>query len=170
MIAEGRGRVRLRKMAGYFWLAAWIVVLYVVAAPWRHLGGLVDERLRWLEWFVLVTALPIGFTAGRFARDAAEHDGRRTHSRLLRLVLYPPAILTAAVLIALTAIGERGSIGVVATAFLSYWAGLDIAFGAVPLMEGKSYRFDRALEAEPVVAERAPASREMAWVPPWERV
>ncbi len=144
---EGR-RIRMRKAAGYLWLAAWVVVLYVVAAPWRSLGGLVDERLRWLEWCVLVTALPISFTAGRFARDAAVAGEKWTHLRLLRILLYPAAVLTAVGLVVLTWIGQRGPIGVVATGFLAYWAGLDLAFGAVPLMEGKSYRFDHALDPE----------------------
>jgi hypothetical protein len=51
-------------------------------------------------------------------------------------------------LIALSIVGERGPIGVVATAFLSYWAGLDVAFGAVPLMEGRSYAFARPLDPD----------------------
>jgi len=156
-----------RKLAGTSWLVAWILVLYAVAAPWRNLGGLVDERLRWLEYVVLVTGLSIGFTVGRFGRDAAESGPGRTHARFLRFLLYPPAAITAAGLVVLTALGERGTIGVVVTAFLSYWAGLDLAFGAVPLMEGKSYRFDRALDPAPVSLRREGRGDE--WVPPWER-
>ena len=85
-----------RKLAGTVWLATWILVLYAVAAPWRSLGGLVDERLRWLEYFVLLAGLSIGFTIGRFGRDAAEASPGRTHARFVRYLLYPPAALTAA--------------------------------------------------------------------------
>lgn len=165
---EGRNN-GLRRVLGWVWLAAWIVVLYLVAAPWRELGGLEDERLRWLEWFVLVTGLPVGFTMGRFARDAAVREARRTHARLLRFLLYPPAALTAVSLIALSVGGERGPIGIVVTAFLAYWAGLDLAFGAVPLMEGKSYRFDRALDPEPEPRAKAPSEPDDVWAVPWER-
>lgn len=156
-----------RKLAGTVWLAIWIVVLYAVAAPWRSLGGLVDERLRWLEYFVLLAGLSIGFTIGRFGRDAAEAYPSRTHARFVRFLLYPPAALTAAGLVVLTAVGERGPAGVAVTAFLAYWAGLDLAFGAVPLMEGKSYRFERPLDLEPLADLRR--DREDSWVPPWER-
>jgi hypothetical protein len=156
-----------RKLAGTLWLAVWILVLYVVAAPWRSLGGLVDERLRWLEYVVLLAGISIGFTIGRFGRDAALSDARRTHARFLRYLLYPPAAITAAGLVVLTALGERGAAGVVVTAFLAYWAGLDLAFGAVPLMEGKSYRFERPLDGEWIPERRG--GRAARWVPPWER-
>lgn len=149
MPAQERKQIRLRKAAGVAWLAIWIVVLYLVAAPWRELGGLVDERLRWLEWCVLVTVPPVGFTTGRFARDVAVKGRRRTHAHFLRILLYPAAILTAASLGVLAWIGERGPMGVVFTGFLCYWAGFDLAFGAVPLMEGRSYRFHRLLDPEP---------------------
>jgi hypothetical protein len=64
------------------------------------------------------------------------------------VALYPPAIVAATALVALSAVGERGPVGVVATAFLAYWAGLDVAFGAVPLMEGKPYAFARPLDPD----------------------
>ncbi len=151
-----------RRLAGWAWLAGWTGLLYAVAAPWRDLGGIVDERLRWLEGFVLLSALSIGFTIGRFGRDSAEDGSGRTHARFLRFLLYPPALLTAAGLIALTALGQRGATGVAVSGFLAYWAGLDLAFGAVPLMEGRPYRFDRPLDPEPGRRERP------GWTPPWE--
>lgn len=157
-------RGALRRVAGAVWLTGWILVLWAVAAPWRGLGGEETELLRWLEAAVLGTGLVAGFLIGTFARDAALSDPRRTHARLLRIVLYPPAILTAGSLIALAFVGKRGPAAVVATAFLAYWAGLDLAFGAVPLLDGRSYRFDRPLEGE----ESAPDDEER-WVPPWER-
>jgi hypothetical protein len=64
------------------------------------------------------------------------------------VALYPPAVVAAIALVALATGGERGPVGVVATAFLSYWAGLDVAFGAIPLLEGRSYAFDRPLDSD----------------------
>ncbi len=145
---QERWRLGRRKAAGYLWLALWAVVLYTVASPWTSLGGVVDERLRWLERVVLVTAPPIGFTIGQFARDAAVRDSRWTHLRLLRVLLYPLGLLTAGSLTLLLATGQRDPVGVITSAFLAYWAGLDAAFGAVPLLWGKSYRFDRPLDPE----------------------
>ena len=140
--------MRRRKAAGYAWLALWVLVLCTVASPWKNLGGLVDERLRWLERVALVTAPPIGFTIGQFARDAAVRDPRWTHLRLLRVLLYPLGVLTAASLTLLLATDHRDPIGVITSGFLAYWAGLDSAFGAVPLLWGKSYRFERPLDPE----------------------
>lgn len=155
-----------RRLAGFGWLVAWLAILYVVAAPWRHLGGLVDDRLRWLEAVVLIAGLAIGFTVGRWGRDLVESIAGSTHHRLLRGVLYPPALLTAGGLLVLTILGMRGAVGVAVSGFLSYWAGLDLAFGALPLLEGKDYRFARPLEPPP-----PPATRRVdpGWLPPWER-
>jgi hypothetical protein len=149
MISSRRSFAHVRRrVAGLLWLAAWCGVLWAVAAPWRRLGGLESERLRWLEWWSLSAGVALGFTMGRIARDRAESEAGRTHARALRVALYPPAIVAVAALVALSASGERGPVGVVATAFLSYWAGLDVAFGAVPLMEGKSYAFARPLDPD----------------------
>jgi hypothetical protein len=165
---QGRKRERrhvLRRLLGGLWLLTWIAVLYAVAAPWRSLGGLEDERLRWLEGFVLLAGLSVGFTLGRFGRDVAVAGTGRTHAWFLRFLLYPPAFLTAVGLIALNVMGKRGAVGVAVTGFLAYWAGLDLAFGAVPLMEGKSYAFDRPLDPEPSDPVRGKSSSDL-WVPP----
>lgn len=157
-----------RRVLGFAWLSAWISLLYLVAAPWRDLGGIEDERVRWLEYVVLLSALSIGFAVGRLGREAALAAPGRTHARFVRYLLYPPAVLTAAALVALSVLGGRGSIGVVVTGFLAYWAGLDLAFGAVPMMEGRSYRFERPLDPEPDTLRRL-AEPDDRWVPPWER-
>ena len=143
-----RSRLAIRRVAGAAWLAAWCVVLWTVAAPWRNLGGLESERLRWLEWWVLSAGIALGFTMGRGARDWAKSGVGRTHALALRVALYPPGLVAALALVALSWVGERGPVGVVATAFLSYWAGFDVAFGAVPLMEGQDYAFNRALDPD----------------------
>jgi hypothetical protein len=138
----------LRRLAGAAWLAAWCGVLWAVAAPRRQLGGLESERLRWLEWWSLCAGIALGFTMGRGMRDWVRSGVGRTHARALRVALYPPGLVAAIALVALSAGGERGPVGVVATAFLSYWAGLDVAFGAVPLIEGRSYAFARPLDPD----------------------
>jgi hypothetical protein len=147
-IRFARKRLHLRRAAGAAWLAAWCGVLWAVAAPWRNLGGLESERLRWLEWWVLSAGIALGFTMGRGARDWARSGVGRTHALALRVALYPPGLVACVALVALAIAGERGPVGVVATAFLSYWAGFDVAFAAVPLMEGESYAFARPLDPD----------------------
>ena len=143
-----RSRLALRRVAGAAWLAVWCGVLWAFAAPWRNLGGLESERLRWLEWWALCAGIALGLTMGAGARDWAKAGVGRTHALALRVALYPPGIVAAIALVALASVGERGPVGVVATAFLSYWGGFDVAFGAVPLMEGKSYAFARPLDPD----------------------
>ena len=146
----------LCRLAGWMWLSAWIGLLYTVAAPWRDLGGVEDERLRWLEAAVLLTGLCLGFTLGTLGRRTVLASRGHTYARLLRWTLVPPAALTALAIAALTALGARGPAGVVVTALLAYWAGLDLAFGAVPMMEGRSG------------PQPTPVRREDSWIPPWE--
>lgn len=148
-------------LAGYSWAGAWFIGLYAVAAPWRQLGGLENEFLRWLEWSVLPTGLILGFTVGRYARDRMEAR-LATHASTVRVLLYPPAVISAAALVALSFVEERGPVGVVATVFLAYWAGIDLAVGAVPLMEGRAYGFTRPLPDEPSTRRRTGRGGE-AW-------
>jgi hypothetical protein len=165
MKGPDRRTIVVRKLLGGVWLGAWIALLYAVAAPWRHLGGVEDERLRWLEAAVLLTGVSLGFTLGCLGRQAVLEMRGRGYARLLRWALVPPAALTALSIAGLTALGARGPAGVVVTALLAYWAGLDLAFGALPLMEGRSCRLDPPLDA----LERGPARRDgKAWLPPWE--
>lgn len=154
----GLSRDLARRCAGYAWLASWCAVLYAVAAPWRRLGGLEPELLRWLEWWALCGGLAVGYAAGRAARDWALGGIGRTCAAALRVVFYPPTLLTAVALVVLSIAGERGPIGVAVTAFLSYWAGMDVALGAVPMMDGRSYRLLRPLDPE-AAAEDDDAAR-----------
>ena len=73
------------------------------------------------------------------------------------------AALAAAVCVVLTSLEQRDPIGVVVTALVAYWAGADLAFAAVPLIDGKPY--------VPKFLPRASPPRRDAegWVPPWER-
>ena len=90
-----RRRRFLRPAAGAAWLAAWCGVLWAVAAPWRNLGGLESERLRWLEWWVLCAGLALGYTMGSGARDWAKSGIGRTHAVAIRVALYPPGVVAA---------------------------------------------------------------------------
>ncbi len=154
-----------QRAAGWIWCAVWAAVLYAMAEPWRHMGGLVDERLRWLEGLVLPTGLVIGLVVGGFARDAVRPGRRRCHAGLLRYLLLPPATLTAAGLLVLVGLELSDPIGVVTSAFLAYWAGLDLAIGAWPLASGRPYRFTRPIP--PAAGDRrgSDASEERS---PWE--
>jgi hypothetical protein len=142
-----------RRVAGALWLSAWCALLYLVAAPWRELGGLVSERLRWLEWFVLWNGLAVGYVLGRAARDMVTDGSGRTYAGLMRVMLYPPLAVSAMGLVLLTLRGQRDPVGVVVTALLAYWAGMDVAFGAVPLLEGKPAPLREPL-APPVESDR----------------
>jgi hypothetical protein len=140
-------------------------VLYLVTCPWKHLGGLVSERLRWAEWLVLGMGLIAGSTVGVFCRDAARPGTGRSHAGLLRFIWLPVAATAAAGMLALVCVGLHDPVGVVLTAFLAYWAGLDLSIGAVPLMQGRDYRFRGSIDPdldEPHETE--------APVPPWEKV
>ena len=163
-VRENRWAIR-RRVAGWVWCSVWVCVLYAVAEPWRRLGGLVDERLRWLEAFVLATGLVAGLIVGGFGRDAVRPGRRRCHAGLLRYLLVPPAALTAAVLLVLYRFELGDPIGVVVSAFLAYWAGVDLAFGAWPLMCGRPYRFRLPIPPD-AEDEPAPPAGEERW--PWE--
>lgn len=149
-----------RVVGGLLWITGWVGALYLVAAPWRELGGVVSEQLRWLESFVLFTGAVLGFSLGGCVREMARPDSLRRWVFLLRCLLYPPAVLTAVALVVLRVLGQQDPIGVVFTSFLSYWAGLDLAFGALPLLEGRPL----AEEARTDESWRESAS----WKPPWD--
>jgi hypothetical protein len=143
----------VRVAAGHAWLAAWILVLWAVASPWRRLGGIESEFLRWLEVWALGAGVVAGFLVGRAVRDAISVSSR------LRLALYPPAAIAAIVLVAMAWHGSRGPVGIVTTAWLAYGAGFDLAFGALPLMEGKPPAWARrTLSVAPETGSEASAS------------
>lgn len=143
---ESRFRALTRRVAGWGWIAAWAAALRLVASPWRDLGGLVDERLRWLERVVLGAGLMLGWLAGTLGRRAARPGTGRSHATLLRRLLLPVGALAAAGMLALRLADKPDPIGVVFTAFLAFWAGTDVAFGAWPLVTDRSYGFSTPIE------------------------
>ena len=139
----------LRRLAGTVWTAAWCVVLYLVARPWQDLGGWVDERVRWSAWASLLQGLTLGFSVGRLARRAAVEVGRITHARLMRDAIVPLAAAAAIAIGILKLFGIDEPIGVIVLGLLSVWSGADLAYGAVPLMDGEPYSFARPLPPPP---------------------
>jgi|GEM_PF-2775123 len=147
------------RLAGLLRTLGWAAALYLVASPWRELGGLITERVRWFGWFVLYSGVVLGFALGDYIREALPPEMPRDYLRLMRRMLFLPAALTAIWLIVLQPLGQRDVAGVVFTAFLSYWAGIDVSLGAMPWMEGGGFASD---------AERSAAGRQLGAVPPWE--
>jgi len=140
-----RSTVALRRSAGIAWIAVWVMTLYVLAAPWRAVIGLVDELARWSAWLALYAGLIAGAVVGRVARLAAEEGGDWTWRRLARAALGPAAVVSVSALGMLAMFGPPDWIGVVVLALASWWAGLDLAFGAVPLLDGRPCPVSRPL-------------------------
>jgi hypothetical protein len=104
------------------WTSLWIAGLVAVAGPWRDLGGIVSERLRWLHRFVLLAALWLGLGAARIAVGLQRERGTAWPS-LMRPVLYPPAFVAATTMLALVLAGRSDPVGVVLTALVAYFTG-----------------------------------------------
>jgi len=141
-------RVWYRRPIGWLWFAAWAVILNVAHRPWHELGGLLSERMRWLERFVIGAAFMIGCYVGSYARDAAQSSTGRTHFSLLRYIWTPPAALAAAAMLVFELRGDWPRILLVLAGFLAYWAGLDASLGAWPLVGGRHYSFRGPIECD----------------------
>jgi len=113
-------------IAGWTRLAAWLAALDVVTDPWRSLGGLVDERLRWTALVAGAVAVALGVTAAR--------SGSAAGDLCLRPLLVPPAAASALAFVALWAVGERDAVSAVLTVGVSWTFGVDLVAGAVPLL------------------------------------
>jgi len=144
-----------RRAAGLLWLSAWALVLGVFASPWPHMGGLVDERVRWAARFFPSAALILGWAAGAEARDAARRRGRPTHATLLRLALLPAGAIAAIGLGLARAGGREDIAGGVVLVLLGWAAGLDAGFAFWPLLFGRPYRFAAPIPAEPDLDDEA---------------
>ncbi|MCP3978745.1 MAG: hypothetical protein GY716_05365 [bacterium] len=154
----------LRVLAGWVWLCAWGVLLWVVVSPWRELGGLVSERLRWVEWLVLCVGFLGGFTLGGLGRDLCASGSGWTHALILRCWVIPVAGCAAVAMVVLSWLGSTDEIGVALTALLAYWAGLDVGIAALPLMQGRDYRLRAPIDEDSAPPE---SERDLAR-PPWD--
>ncbi len=131
------------RAAGWIWLLAWSSVLYLVASPWKDLGGIVDERLRWFHRFSLCMGLAAGAIAGRHGREVGEGRGPGYRWRWYRLWWYPLAFCTAILMVILAVFPPReGEIGILLTAFLASWAGIDFGWSIYPMLHGRSPDLD----------------------------
>jgi hypothetical protein len=135
---------------------AWAVVLHAVSSPGQTLGGLVSERLRWLERFVLGCGVVVGYRLGSLGRHAVRTGKVRNHIGVLRWILWPAAAAAAAGMILFRAYGADEGIRVLFVGFTSYWAGLDLGFGAYPLACGAEYSLIRPIRSRPTEARTAP--------------
>lgn len=129
----------LRRAVGWAWLGAWCLVLHLVASPWKDLGGIVDERLRWFHRFTLLMGVASGIVAGMHVRETAEHRTPSHRRRWYRIAWYVLAGSAAVLMICLAVSSHReGEIGIVFTGFLAAWAGLDGGHAIYPLLHGRS--------------------------------
>jgi hypothetical protein len=130
-------RSRVRRLAGWVWLAGWVCVLYLVVSPWSDLGGIVDERLRWFHRFSLWMGIGAGIVAGLHGREGGAE-------RWYKRVWYPLACCTAVMMIVLAVSGGRlGEIGIVLTGFLAVWSGLDFGYWIYPMLHDRQDRDHR---------------------------
>jgi len=113
-------------------IVLWAAILQAADRPWRELGGLLSERMRWLERIVLGGALVAGWVAGLPPPDDAP---RQPRSMLLRRIPWlAPGAVVALALVVLEICGLWKWVLLLFAGWLAYWAGLDLAGGAWPLL------------------------------------
>ncbi len=134
----------MHRLAGWVRLGVWAGGLYLVDRPWRDLGGCVSERLRWLEKFALMSGLLFGITVGWMALDLLGPGTGRRRGTVLRYLFYPAASVTAVTMGTMAIVGMDDPIGVVLTAIVAYGAGVDVSFGAIPLIDAGTLKSSAA--------------------------
>jgi len=107
-------------------VAAWGAVLFVADRPWRELGGIVDERTRWLARFVLGTSAVLGAVAGATTRAAGRDGAWHDRHRPWRRAWIGPSAFVACVLVGLELAGTWRAVLLVLGGWLGYCAGLDL--------------------------------------------
>jgi len=145
---------RLLTLAAIARVGAWVLAVHVIARPWRELGGVVDERLRWTAWLALWAACGIGITVGRFTHDVIRSRGRPSRLPGLRLALYPVLVVAAAGQVIAERAGAPDAGNAQTLALVAYVAGLDVALDVLPRLE----------------RGRPERTGSRSWVPPWERL
>jgi hypothetical protein len=140
-------------LIGWLWIGAWLGLLVVIHTPWSDLGGIVSERMRWNERATLGTAAIMGALAGSTGRAWASRPGGPSHAVQARWLWLPPALIAIAIAAAAELRGDWALTLIALVGFLSYWAGLDVAFGGWPLARGEPYSFLRPIPVEENVEE-----------------
>jgi len=120
------------RLAGWLQIAVWFAVLWTFARPWRELGGIVDETVRWWFRFTLGGAFVVGCVVGEAARNGSAAAERRTHAERSRRALGPAAAATAMGLVLLRLLGHDDWVGVAVIGLLAYAAGFDLVAAAWP--------------------------------------
>ncbi len=136
----------IRRAAGWLRFGGWCWLLWSTHAPWRQLGGIVGEPLRWAERTALPIAIWIGLVVGDFVRQAPA-----VRRRAALIIATLPSILAACVL-------QLCGFGMAATAvtgcWLGYVAGLDVSCDVRRLVDGLDPETDLAiLSVAPDTAE-----------------
>lgn len=129
-----RRNMRVRHAAGLLWLCVWAVVLFEADRPWRELGGLLGERMRWLERFVLGSAFVVGCLVGTLARDATGDAESHRPIPLPRRAWLVPSLCVVVAMIGLESRGAWPWVLLLLAGWLAYWCGLDVSRGAWPLL------------------------------------
>ncbi len=142
------------RLVGWVRLGGWAGALYLVDRPWRNLGGCVTERLRWLEKFALMSGLLFGITVGWMALDLLRPGTGRRRGTALRFLFYPATSVAAVTMATLAIVGFDDPIGVVLTAIVAYGAGVDVSFGAIPLIDAGTLRSSSANAGFPTRCDR----------------
>ena len=112
----------IRAVGALLRCTVWGLALAIVDSPWRELGGVLDERQRWLERAALGLALVAGWTLG--LRPAGP---RRTR-------WLAPAAAVALAMLVLEVQRARAWILLLLVGWVAYCAGLDLAERAWPFL------------------------------------
>ncbi len=121
----------LRRGGGWLRLLAWWAVARAMTLPARELGGLIDERTRWLTWAFLGTFGVVGWIAGTWLREETV-PGDRRRTRGMRTLVLGPAALLSLVAAVLWVAGDTDRAHVVLVGWVAWVGGWDVAFAAVP--------------------------------------
>lgn len=145
MESDGALRSAWRRGRGIAWLALWIAWLWLAGTPWRELGGLIDERTRWLGRFVVGPGLALGALGGWYGRQGLRAG--RPWPRQARRLAWPLLGGLALALAVATALGEN-VVGIVLSAGSALVAGADVSFRVWPQLHGR-----RPSEPDPAPGE-----------------
>ena len=127
------------------WLLVWAALLWTIDSATQGLGSWLDERLAWATRAALLAALWIGSGVGMLARDRAGWGRGRSHAALLKTHWTPPLAAVALAMVVLRLCGMHEHLRIALALGAGYAAGFDATIGALPLLDGRGYRFLRSM-------------------------